>query len=269
MEWCVVSAAKKLGRLRRVTDLFTVGTAVEVGRDEEGPVYVWVNKLSAAERTECQRDGQFGAMRRRLALTDDHPEIQVVRGQIGDYSHEELLSYIVAPKAQEMYTKAMEDVRADPAWQDDLVLIDREGLVEQGTTVSQEEKTELAKLHARYFAAIDEAFNKRKREAMDDAEAPADELEEAFVEAYRENVSRDAFADEYMRTMVFFVLRDCHAVPSGDAVSHEKCTHSRLLADRGDVDALPEEVLFKVNAAYNELTMTESEAGNSDAPTTS
>lgn len=266
-----------MDRLRRVTDLFITGSTVYLGDDAGGPVCVWVAKPNAFARAEAQRDGVFARNRRLLTYTPDHPELAVVIGEAAAKTAQELAEMILARERYKFITGAQEEIRADPAWSEDLKVLDRaDELIGDEAAAGREqspaESAALAALNARYIDEVT-AAEERLREAAGAElamECPTkDELEVRYVESWKQVTSLDAFGEESRITEVYYALRECNATGSKGAWDHSGCEHERLLASRSQVRELEQGVMDPVVAALEELSMTPASAGNSDAPATS
>ena len=258
-------------RLHRVTELFVTGRELLLGQGPDGPVLVWVNKLNAFQRNDAQRDGAAGQSRRALGLGEDSENIKLLRARIPTYTSESLIGAVLAPRASEFYLAGRDDVHADEAWTERLVLIERgDALAADGSHQTQEEAAQLAELNLAYLGAVEEASEVRRADAAKDLEGEErGALEALYVEAYKRMLTFEAFQDEYNRTEIFYALRDCQGVATPEGHDHTRCTHQRLLPSRAGVAELPEELLERVQNTINLLNMPPASAGNSVAPPTS
>lgn len=267
-----VADKSPLERLHRVTELFVSGKEIVLSQDgPSGPILVWVNKLNAFQRSDAQRDGGAGQSRRIAALGDDSEDIALLRKRLADYTEERLVDSILGPRQSEFYLAGRDDVHADPAWTDRLVLIERgTELAEDGSHETEEETTALAAIQGAYMSAVTEASAARREQAREEfAGKSREELETNYLDAYRRMLGFEAFQDEYSRTEVWYALRDCSAKAGPNGWDHTKCTHQRLLPNRGAVIDLPDDLIEQVTTMLNDLNMPPATAGNSDAPQTS
>lgn len=244
-------------RLKRLTDLFQFGRTVHLGEDENGdPVVVWLQKLNASQRQECISDGQFASGKVQLGLTEESDKIALLRTQLATSSEEEKISFIIGPELPDAYRGAYDDVHAMEYWQENLHLIDRGPLTEDGEDLNEEETEEFARLNARYSSDLENALERRVDDVRQEWKGrPDDELDEAFLEAFRRSQGSEAFQEAFRWTQLYFSVRDCHAVSRENGRwDHEKCAHSRLFDSRQDVkDSLPQEVIDLLLREYEEI----------------
>lgn len=261
-----------VGKLRRVTDLFDRGAVVVLGEAGDGPVLVWVSKLNAFERGEAQRDGAAGRARRMLVLGEDHEQTRLVRVSAAARTNEELAGQLAEAGFDELYVAAMDDVRADPAWAQRLVVLDRsESLLDDaGADDADEARAEVAKLNREFFDRVDELAGKAREESLRElAGLDHAELVDRFVGVWRDRMGGDDFGREFSTTELFYSLRDCVATAVEHGWDHAGCTHPRLLGSRAQVRDLPEDLVVVVREAMSGMLMSPRDAGNSAAPATS
>ena len=261
-------------RLRRVTDLFVRGKEIYLGDDETGtPILVWVSKPNQFERSEARKDGLFGKQKRLMMLALDSEECLAVRDEGEQLSDEELVEALLSPKQSELILLARDDVEADENWHDRLELLERWNSLtqEQGSEVSPEENERFIEISTQYIDAINEAMKVRARDFRQElASEPRDDLIDKYVETYRQNQALAAFQTEAQLTELYFALRDCEATERlGDGWDHSKCKHPRLAPSRADVRNLGDVLLDRARSVLIEISVSEREAGNSDAPASS
>jgi hypothetical protein len=263
-------------RLRRITDLFTEGVAVNFGDDPDGhPVLVWINKLNSFEVEEARRDG---AARRGVRLAalgeEDSPERAALRAEVGFWSDEELAERWVLQKSEEHYLDALNDIEADSKWKDKLESLRRLPTLMREASGAEDDprRDELIALQQEYYTAISDLQKKRQADAAKDASnMERADLETGFFENWRQRVTLDEFMEERRVTELFFAMRSCDGTRVGPAeFDHENCDHQqRALEERALVRRLPQPVLDKCLQALDELTVPLRDAGNSDAPASS
>jgi hypothetical protein len=264
----------KLARMKRVTDLFVEGTEVVLDDSETDPVLVWVTKMNPFESEEARKDGSVGKARVLLRLNEvGSPESLLFDNAVLERSHEDLVNAMAAAKFNEDYIRAADDIKADEEWADRLALLERgdEQLRDSGVAMDDDEVTRLHTLNREYQDRLDEIIKEAQevRKEKLRTETP-DELREQFRASYLETSGQNGFINEYRTTELYYVLRDCSAVPNDRlGWDHTGCTHQRLCDSRAEVRELPETLILKVRDAIQQLAMTPRDAGNSDAPASS
>lgn len=265
-----------LNRLRRVTDLFTRGGELELGTDEDGkPVLVWVSKPNQFERSEARKDGLFGKQRALMALQPTDERALAVRHEASQLDDEKLVTALLVPRRMELYVLARDDVRADPEWNERMDLLERwDALVADDPEheIGEEEAKRFEEVSTQFLDAVQAALEIRVREIRAEFETMGrEELLDAYVEAWRQAEALDAFQRESQITELYYALRDCGATQKkpDDTWDHAKCTHPRLCPRRVDVRGLGDAFLDRARKKMQEISLTEREAGNSDAPASS
>jgi hypothetical protein len=263
-------------RLKRVTDLFTEGRVVELGKDPQGlPVLVWVHKLNSFEEDTVRADALAGRQIRMVELRDNPTdgELCAVRLQLESMTEAALINNLLDRHNAEDHSEAIDDVESLPKWQDRIDLVRRSAEI----LADSEENPKSAKAKAVKKAVEEynqdiEAHVKAKRERRQDVlrGEPREKLIEENMDATLEMLTMRAFFIERQITEIWLALRDCQALlgESGE-YDHSECTHKRLLDDRSEVRALPQEILTAVTTTINALSVPDREAGNSEGPSSS
>ncbi len=264
---------KTLQRLRRVTDLFVTGRELLLADDPgEEPVLLWINKLNAFQRTECQKDGAAGQARRLAALDENCDEIQAAENRLDTLSRDQMIDYIAGQQDDTQIIAAVDDVRADPAWTDRLPLLDRaEDLDANGSPATEAEAEAVRQVKVDYLAAVKAAHDRRKQDARQDwADTSEADLRKEWLEQYKRRLGLSAFLEEYDKTELYYAARDCQATRSErGSYDHAACTHGRLLSSRAGIAELPEDLVDRIRQVLTDLNMSPQDAGNSAAPRTS
>jgi hypothetical protein len=260
-----------LDRLSRITDLFLEGKEMDFGVDADGsPILVWVNKLNSFEEEEARRDGSAARSLRMLGLSDDNAEVLEARSELAELSRTELVQIIAAQNFDEDYLLAVDDVESDDEWKEKLNAMRMAFLVDD--IPEDDPRFEQAtKLNTEYLAAISDAAGKRQAERQAECQVlDLTELSDLFIKNWKTKVGLAEFFAEQRVTQLFYSLRDCQASVENDGKwNHSRCKHTRLLTERSQVRALPEEVLERGLAVLSEITVDRRTAGNSDVPMSS
>jgi len=264
------------GRLTRVTDLFVEGAELVLGDDDTGtPVVVWIKKLNAFEDAEARKDGMAARAARILALkAEDCPDRVNVLDQIDRQPIEWLRGQVAESGYEEDYLKAVDDVEADEEWHDELDSLRRMNsiLIEGDVPEDDPRWMELGDKNGQYLEAVNKALHARQEARQEETEKiPREDLVDKFMELWLERQSSDDWIEAKQVTEVFYALRDCQATKAEDGHwDHRTCNHGRrLLESRAQVRELPQQMLEAVVNKIRTITLTEREAGNSDAPKTS
>lgn len=261
-------------RLRRVTDLFIRGQEVEVAPG----VAVWVNKPNSFERDEADKDGRTGRQRRLLPLRepqdpeDRSDELQLAYAATESLSTDELVTGAVSQNRSREYLLALDDIRADEAWAEDMVLLERaDALQADGSQMSEAEAEAMIELNAKYMNEIDKRFTDRMTVLEDEIRAePREKLIQLYLETWRQTVGLEAYELERWKTQMYYAVRECDAPKDGNGRwDHTKCRHLRLLESRREVNDLPDDFITLVDPVLQNLLVPPRDAGNSDAPTSS
>lgn len=264
-----------MDRLKRITDLFVEGKELNLGDDETGtPVLVWVNKLNSFEDEEARNDGMAARTERMLSLTDDHPDVKLVTGQMADLDQQKLAEVAARQSYDEDYLAAMDDIDADPEWAEKLLYLRRGPTLHNDADLPEGDprREKWEKTQAEYYTATQERAEKRQKDRRQEYEQLSrQELTEKYMENLKNRLAMEAFLEERRITELFFAARDCQGTRVGDnEFEHSQCDHrKRLMADRKDIRTLPSTVITRIVETLAEVTVDRRTAGNSDAPVTS
>lgn len=259
-------------RLRRVTDLFVEGTELPLGEDANGPIVVWVNKLSSLEIEECRRDALAARAMRTLELRDsEKPERRAMEFIVAAWSLEELIETRLNQDDQSRYIRVLDDLETDPEWREKRATMRRLPEVLEGLPSDDSRHEQLKEMRQQWAEAVlaesKKAADARKAELE---QMEREVLEKDFFEAWVDSVSLDAYIVEQRVSQIYFAARDCRGrLVDGGAWTHSDCTHRRMLAKRAEARDLPDTLVEKLVAALEGETVNGREAGNSDAPASS
>lgn len=267
-------------RLKRVTDLFVEGTAVYLGDEgPDKPVVVWVNKLNSYEVEEARRDGSAHKGLRMAELAKEgNPERAGIMAEIALWSDERLVNEFVQQKAEEIYLDTYNDLQTDPEQRERSDRLARLPalLDEAGAPADDSRRLQLNEDGRAWMQALSDLQEKNTQAAFKEArESDRKDLEAAFLERWRERETLDVFMQERRTTQMFFALRECKALDVGTETGrqvwdHSICDHSiRLLQSRAEVRKLPDVAMTKFIDAIDGITVSDRDAGNSDAPVSS
>jgi hypothetical protein len=262
-------------RLKRITDLFVEGRELNLGDDETGtPVLVWINKLNSFEDEDARRDGMAARTERILSLTDDNPEMRMLRDQMLTWDNEKLSDYTGQQHYDEDYMLAMDDIDAEEEWTDRLEYLRRGPTLHDDADLPEDDprRQDFEKVQAEYFTHMGELAKKRQAErAKDYAKLSRTELEEKYIEMTKNRMAMEVFLEERRVTELYFAARDCQGTRVGpNEFEHSKCDHrKRLLADRKEVRMLPSDAITKMVNLLGDVTVERRAAGNSGALVTS
>lgn len=257
-------------RLRRVTDLFTEGAELHLGEDESGPVLVWVNKLNPFQAQEAQKDAQA---RRFIAMghLKSSGEYDGMVAEVGMLPQDKLAQEFVAMNANEIYLDALNDLDLDKELREHREMLDRAAEVTAGQSEDSPDRVLTEDLEQTWMGKLAEIHKAKTEERLAEAKAMSrEQLEEDFLERWREFNTRSEFEREHRMTQIFYAMRVCNATTAESGWDHRACDHSRrLIENREDVRELPDSLIEQVIEKLDELTVPVRAAGNSDAPTSS
>ena len=263
-------------RFKRVTDLFVEGEEVYLGDDPAGdPVVIWVNKLNSFEIEEARRDGivQRGLMMRDLAK-EDNPNRQAFFAELNLLTDEKLREAWVNQKVEELYLEVLDEVETSLEMREKVEMMRRLPtlLDDTGAAPDDPRRQQLADLQTEYVEAIRKGQEKRQHEALREAQDfTREDLEASYFEKWRERQTLDLFMEERRITEIFIAARECFAVRNGAAGwDHSTCDHNtRLLPERSLVKKMPPAIIGRLVDVLDNMTSSQREAGNSDAPASS
>lgn len=262
--------------LRRVTDLFIEGTELNLGPDPDGkPVVLWVQKLNSFEVEEARRDGVAQRGLRLLELSDpEGPELKSTLHAVAKMADHELRRARVDQQADEIYLTVMNDIEAEDEWVEKLAVLRRlPTLLDDAQAPADDpRRQQLIELNTDYLKAIRDRLQKAEKDALRDLEdVSRKDLEQDFVEAWRQRLTLDDFMAERRKTEIWLAMRECHAAIADDGTyDHAGCDHSRrIVNERHQVHSLPEGLLERVIAVLDGITVPGRESGNSGAPASS
>lgn len=266
-------AAGVRDRSRRVTDLFVTGSELVLAEPEgEPPVVIWVSRPNAFDMQEIRRSAAVARDARRLMLGPHSAECTAILENMTAYDNTFLLAGIMAQHDSEVSSGAQDDVESAEDFQEDLQMLrvldaqNREGLV-----LDEEAQQALADLNAHWLSRYNECADQRRRDLLDGYEAMTrDELEEHYLDAWRQLEGIQAFTMQYDAAAIWRSAKDCFAVRSEDdpeAWDHKKCTHLPLYENPAEVKKQPDELLMLIRATMQGVP--DREAAKSDAPASS
>ena len=261
-------------RLRRVTDLFVEGVPLHLGTDDEGPVYMWINKPNSFQIEEARRDGQAQRGAKMVTLGDpQNPRRQAIMAELGTWTMEALVDALAKQRADDVYLDVLNDIETDPEWREKLEMMRRlPGLLDdERADINDPRRDQVASLQQEYILNVSSRHTKAVAELR---ETLADETRESAEALYFERWREQETLDDYMAgkriTELFLAMRQCEATGDPaflDDLDHSACDHSkRFLDSRAEVRDLPSALEAKIAIAFDEQVMTDREAGNSDAP---
>lgn len=262
-------------RFKRVTDLFEEGTELLLGYDDERqPVIIWVNKLNSFEVEEARRDG---IVHRGLKMRDlgkeDNPEREAFYAEVRLLTDEKLREAWVNQRVEEMYLDVVDEVETDPEMREKVEMMRRLPALLNDSEAGEddERRQQLLDLQVEYMEALRKGQDKRHREGMKEAEGfERNDLEASFFEKWRERQTLDIFMEERRITEIHLSARECYATSKATGWDHGKCDHStRLLPERSLVKKMPPGVVEQLIDTLDNMTSSQREAGNSDAPASS
>jgi len=261
-------------KLRRVTDLFVKGTTVDLSGD--GTELVFVRKPNAFERGEAEMDGRAARQLRMATLeregNDRASTIEMAAARLSD---EDLLEGSLTQERNRAYLLAIDDVKTDEVWFERMEMLERtDQRIRDGAVLTEEEQVEFNTVNGEYMDAVNGFHEQRMADLRAERAGESHEdLVKAYVTVWIELEGVATFEEERWTTLMYFAVRDCVGkVPKGGSVAdvdHTKCTHPRLLDTKKDVRELPDELRDMIEPVLREQMMTQAEAGNSAAPTSS
>lgn len=262
-----------MSRLTKLTDLFQEGKCVAVRTAAGSEMPIWINKLSPFENEQCNHEGRIARARIMLAIREiGTPEADLFRASAESAKPDAIIQALLANKANEHLVKVIRELHSDPEWKPKLEVL--EWSSEQVAALAEDDPQvqTLTKVLNEYQAEMDERTTFLRNELRMELQAlPEAALREQFLESYIEEQGVRAFSREQQKSQVFYALRHCEATDHGEHTwTHENCEHSRRwLADRDEVDQLPELLLTQIREAYDALNMPADVARFSGGPASS
>lgn len=256
--------------LATIMDLFVEGTVASVEAPDGRLLPTWVNKLNTFEKEDCDRLGRGARAKRILAWDADEEEQAIFEYETGGYSDDELADALKAQVAAKHYYEAVQEIRTLPEWADRLeYLANAEILEVTSPESSDEDKAMFEQITTEYMTAVGTIQDRLQREFREDLLAKGrEQMKKDYKAAWRDAEGMRAYYAERRVAEIFFATRECKAkVGDTGEWDHARCNHEvRLMANRGQVKALPDKLRMAIIAAIEALDITPDEAGNSDAP---
>lgn len=269
-------------RLRRVTDLFIEGTELFFGFEKDGttPILIWSNKLNSFESQEAQNDGQAARGLRLAELSkDDSPDVLALKATMSGWDDDKLAEQRVEQMVEDIYLQVINDLETSPEWREKLELVRRGTAIldDSGAEDTDQRRETILQAQNEYIEALRKGQSEEQLRRLADIKGNARDTNEAdFLEEWRKRTSIEDFMRERRATEIFLSLRDCKGTVAGTSdngelqFDHTDCDHNqKLLAERKEVFALPEELLKRAGDALDGITVPARAAGNSDAPASS
>jgi len=252
--------------LQRIQRLFQRGEVLRLGDD----VVVWVGKLNAFEKDEALKDARHARALRMVAFDRDEDQQVQVQVVLNESTDRDLQESLLQRKAGELLVRADDEVRADEKWKERLEILDRAPVADDGRTSEQEQKV-LLDLVVEYEKAVSVLHQRFMRDELQDLKKQSrDELEKAYLVAWREMLGNTAFYEAKRQSELWYSLHECTVSfdEDGDPLMETLVVGERLCEGREEVNTLPDEVVVKALRVLDG-EMTPREAGNSDAPSAS
>lgn len=247
-------------KLKRIVDLFTEGDVCFLGDDESAqPICVWVNKCNSIEEEEARMDAQSARTQFLLSLADPfHPEMQNANMILSEMSDEEIFKAAAEQKYEENLTLAVHDVESDEEWTDKLDYIRRqpELLDDAGVAEDDPRRKQLDEYNSEYVLYAQGLLDTRNAKTLEEVTTEGREkAEKDFIESFKDKKSIEHYVIEGKITRLFYAIRECEAQRTGDDEwDHSKCDHGkRLLSDRSEIRELPDHVLSRISATYDQI----------------
>lgn len=261
-----------LDRLRRVTDLFVEGTEYLAGEDAAGPVVLWINKLNSFQAAEAQKDG-IGRRYIALAQLKESGEYAGMLAEIEMTAHDRLAADWVEMNGTEIYLAAMNDLDLESELREEREALERVEDLQDDAGVADDapERAVGLAFKQNWLSKFQDLQTAKQAEWLRDAKemAPA-ELQEKFLEKWREMRTHAEYEREHRATQLFFAVRRCEATRVESGWDHRGCDHNqRWMKDRKEVQELPEALLANLQDTLESVTVPTRAAGNSDAPANS
>lgn len=252
------------GKYKRLTDLFVVGTVVELDGDD----VCWVQALNPYERDEALHDAQVARARVIMALGDASDERLKVESRMQEVGRDKLIEEIASSKTQGRLADIIDDLHNDPDWKERIEILERSDTEQSSTPPTEEELTLMLRLEAEYAQEMlkrekdEREYQSRQLEAMTNTQV-LDEYTTIWVERRGTTVA----TSEYILTEIWYATRVCDAVRDSDGTwNHDACNghRERVFESKQEVRGLPEALQALLRDSLAELTMTVREAKNSD-----
>lgn len=246
----------------RISRLFVRGKTVQIGKDEQGPVFIWVQALTRTQQEEASIAGLVALQRQRLTFRPGNPDFDLLKTQMdSEVTDDDLIDGIIGVKHMNtIWHDAELDLHADVKWRDsgNLDLIRQsDAQLKSGDIPSPEESEALADLNLEYmtdwqnYAAA--RLEAKRSELRDLSRA---ELEDLYVDAAVSLKTLKAQVREYNIVAVYYALRICSAtLDANEQHDHSTCDGHRrqYFTDIEEVRSAPDELSDAVIAALADL----------------
>lgn len=251
------------GHYRRLPELFTRGTVVEVG---DGHV-MYLQALNPFEYDEARLDAQAAKARLVMALHEHgHSERAVMEAEFAQAGRRAVIRSLVNVGESQRLFEVMESIKNDPDWTERLEITERsDELVAR--PVSDPERQLLDEVNRDYLDEIQNRLEGKQALARERLEAMDDEtLRTEFFNAYVEKRGSELAQAEFVVTELWYAARVCVAVMDddnqwqhGDGCQHEL----QVFESKREVKDLPDDLTDVLLAAMTELNMSVREAKSS------
>lgn len=254
-------------KLQRLQDLFAVGEVINVQHGGE-VLTLFVAKPSAFEQEEAVKDARGIRARSMIAFDRDDAAQDNMALLLLESSAEDLVAHLMMKQGMQNLHRAKTEITTDLEWRERIEALER-------MSVGELDEDEVAAMHAtqaEYNAELLRIKARMDLDSKDELDSLSyDELASEYRKDLRETHGINAYYDARRVSEIYFALRDCSAEFKDGEWDHGTCgRHPRFLDERGDVKTLlPDLVIDKTIEVLDRLTMTEAEAGNSDAPSVS
>ncbi len=263
-------------KLKRITDLFTEGETCFLGDDENAkPVCVWVQKNNSIEEEEARLDAQSARTQVLLSMADGtHPEVKNAEVTISEWSDEELFQAVANQKYDECLTLALADVEAEEDWKEKLEYLRRQPQLLDDANVPADDprRVQWNEYNEEYVALIQKTADERQGKILEETKAKGrEEVSKEFIKDYKDRLSIDSYVLEAKITKLFYALRECDAQRKGEGEwDHSECNHRNYLVEhRGEIRELPQHVMSKVLATFEDLQVGARNVANFPEPQSS
>jgi hypothetical protein len=244
-------------RFRRLTDLFTVGKAVEL----PDQTYLWVQALNAYQRDECISDAQVARSRMVMALRDKGDERLKIEGRFYENGRDSMIGDLAANRAQNKMGDVVDDLRADPDWKERMEILLRSDPDDAAQPMTIEEVELLAKVNREVMAEMEKRESDERDFITRTMSRQSDEeIIDAWTEDYLEMRGGERAQREYQLTETWYATRWCAATKPADSgmdLDHSECNahDERVFADRQAVREIPSDLFVVIQRALVDLNM--------------
>ncbi len=241
-------------RFRRMTDLFTVGTAIPL---DDGS-YLWVQVLNSYQLDECRSDAQVARARVVMAMRGHGDEKLKVEARFYENGRDKLIEDLAEHRSGMRVGDFVDDMREDPDWKERMDILTRSDPDDTAKPLSPEEQQLLSDINVEVIKELGKREHDERDYLIEKLGRLTDEeLIEEWTDEYLDRHGTDVAGAEFKLTETYYAARYCGATMVDDILDHSACNGHReqLFASRNDVRDAPDGLFAIVQGALNDMNL--------------